>query len=221
MPNWCNNLLTMKSKNRKLLNEVQSSVSKGIRADQEKGLLNHFRPMPDDLTDTVKGFDNSIPEWQKKSSKLLEEKHGADNWYDWQCKNWGTKWDVYCDDIKEWDVKKEWKGPYHIALEFDTAWGPPTEAIKRLKMSYAAQISFLRILYVAEGDYCGIYNGLTGEHIEDAEFIDDPEMPKLTAKYQENEDPVWDYGWIQEEVEDRVNEVAEYHNERLKEVGNG
>ena len=87
-------------------------------------------------------------------------------------------------------------------------------------MSYAAQISFLRILYVAEGDFCGIYDGQTGEQVEDIEFIDDPEMPKLTAKYKENKDPVWEYGWIQEEVEDRVNEVAEYHNARLKEVDN-
>jgi hypothetical protein len=88
-------------------------------------------------------------------------------------------------------------------------------------MSYSTQISFLRILYVAEGDFCGIYNGLTGEQIEDIEFIDNPDIPKLVAKYTENEDPIWDYGWIQEEVEDRANEVAEYHNERLREVANG
>ena len=80
MPNWCNNLLTMKSKNRKLLEEVQSSVSEGIRADRTKGLLNHFRPMPDDLTNTVKGCENSIPKWQKDSSRLLMKLHRVDNW---------------------------------------------------------------------------------------------------------------------------------------------
>ena len=89
-------------------------------------------------------------------------------------------------------------------------------------MSYGAQISFARILYVAEGDFCGIYNARTGEQIEDTEFVDYPDLPRLTEIYQcTDEDPVWEYGWIQEEVEDRVNEVAEYHNERLKEVGNG
>jgi len=226
MPNICENRLEITTSNPNLVRWIQNFCEKGeieyneyVSRKPPTGLFQYMAPMPSELEGTTKG--SHPPKWQTKNSGILIDRYGADNWYDWQCKNWGTKWDVYCDDIKYWDVKKEWKGPYHIVLEFDTAWGPPTEAIKRLKMSYAAQISFLRILYIAEGDYCGIYNGQTGEHIEDTEFVDYPDLPKLAAKYEENEDPVWDYGWIQEEVEDRVNEVAEYHNERLKEVGNG
>ena len=225
MPNICENKLEITTSNPDLVRWIQNFCKKGeVEYDDfspapPTGLFQYIAPMPSELEGTVKG--NKPPQWQVDNSGILIDRYGADNWYDWQCKNWGTKWDVYCNNIKYWDVKKEWKGPYHITLEFDTAWGPPTEAIKRLKMSYAAQISFLRILYVAEGDFCGIYNGQTGEQVEDIEFIDDPEMPKLTAKYKENKEPVWDYGWIQEEVEDRVNGVAEYHNERLKEVGNG
>ena len=226
MPNICENKLEIITTNKNLVRWIQNFCEKGeieyneyVSQKPPTGLFQYMAPMPSELEGTTKG--SHPPKWQTNSSEALIDAYGADNWYDWQCKNWGTKWDVYCNNIKYWDVKKEWKGPYHITLHFDTAWGPPTEAIKRLKMSYAAQISFLRILYVAEGDFCGIYNGLTGEQIEDTEFIDYPDLPRLAAKYEEDEDPIWEYGWIQEEVEDRVNEVAEYHNERLKEVGNG
>jgi hypothetical protein len=225
MPNICENKLEIITSNKNLVRWIQNFCEKGeVEYDDfspcpPTGLFQFIAPMPSELEGTTKG--NKPPQWQVNSSAALIDKYGADNWYDWQCANWGTKWDVYCNNIKSWGIDHLNNSKYFIYLVFDTAWGPPTEAIKRLKMSYAAQISFLRILYVAEGDFCGIYNGLTGEQIEDIEFIDNPDIPKLVAKYTENEDPVWDYGWIQEEVEDRVNEVSEYHNERLREVANG
>ena len=222
MPNICENRLEITTTNVDLVRWIENFCKKGeVEYDDfspcpPTGLFQHIAPMPSELEGTTKG--NKPPEWQVDNSRILIDRYGADNWYDWQCNNWGTKWDVYCNNIKYWNVKKEWKGPYHITLEFDTAWGPPTEAIKRLKMSYAAQISVARIQYVAEGDFCGIYDASTGEQIEDTEFIDNPDLPKLAAAFKKYG---WDYGWIQEEVEDRVNEVAEYHNERLREVANG
>ena len=228
MPNICENKLEITTTNKNLVRWIQNFCEKGeieyneyVSQRPPTGLFQYIAPMPSELEGTTKG--SHPPKWQTKNSAILIDRYGADNWYDWQCKNWGTKWDVYCDNIKSWGIDRlnTQDRDYCVFLEFDTAWGPPTEAIKRLKMSYGAQISFLRILYVAEGDYCGIYNARTGEHIEDSEFVDYPDLPKLAAKYEEKETDEWEYGWIQEEVEDRVNEVAEYHNERLKEVGNG
>jgi hypothetical protein len=224
MPNICENRLEITTSNPNLVRWIQNFCEKGeieyneyVSQKPPTGLFQYIAPMPSELEGTTKG--SHPPRWQTNSSEALIDAYGADNWYDWQCKNWGTKWDVYCDDIKTWGIDHLDNGDYFVFLEFDTAWGPPTEAIKRLKMSYGAQISFARILYVAEGDFCGIYNARTGEQIEDTEFVDYPDLPRLAAKYEENEIDEWDYGWIQEEVEDRVNEVAEYHNQRLKEVG--
>jgi len=227
MPNICENRLEITTTNKNLVRWIQNFCEKGgVEYDDfspypPTGLFQYIAPMPSELEGTTKG--NKPPQWQVDSSEALIDAYGADNWYDWQCKNWGTKWDVYCNNIKSWSIDRlnNQDRDYSVFLLFDTAWGPPTEAIKRLKMSYGAQISFLRILYVAEGDFCGIYNARTGEQIEDTEFVDYPDLPRLAAKYEENEIDEWEYGWIQKEVEDRVNEVAEYHNERLKEVGNG
>ena len=168
MPNWCSNLLTMKSKNRKLLEEVQNSVSECIKADRTKGLLNHFRPMPDDLTDTVKGCDNSIPEWQKDSSRLLMKLHGVDNWYDWAVKNCGTKCDVlscsHCDLIGIDD------GVWMLSIEFETAWAPPIDAIEYFvkyardrvdSMSEEEVLLAVTLQYIESGmAYCGVHDFL-------------------------------------------------------------
>lgn len=43
--------------------------------------------------------------------------HGAKNWYDWSCSNWGTKWDA-CH------VSTEEGGSDELVYLFDTAWSP-------------------------------------------------------------------------------------------------
>ena len=52
--------------------------------------------------------------------KTLLEGQG---WYDWRINNWGTKWDV--EAIAE-DLGNT------IVFNFETAWGPPQEAIGKL-----------------------------------------------------------------------------------------
>ena len=202
MPNWCNNLLTMKSKNRKLLEEVQSSVSEGIRADRTKGLLNHFRPMPDDLTNTVKGCENSIPKWQKDSSRLLMKLHGVDNWYDWAVKHWGTKWDVlscsHCDLIGIDD------GVWMLSIEFETAWSPPIDAIEYFvkyakdrvdSMSEEEVLSAVTLQYIETGmAYCGVYDFLDRSRSFELDNYLKDDFPDDVGKW-------WDYIWLEEEVE--------------------
>ena len=47
-----------------------------------------------------------------------------ENWYDWNVSNWGTKWDV---DAEIDTLDPDWT---FIAVSFDSAWGPPVEALK-------------------------------------------------------------------------------------------
>lgn len=56
----------------------------------------------------------SIEEYGDHLRKVAE-KYGYDNWYDWSCANWGTKWNA-CE--ANYDEKNE-------EINFDTAWSIP------------------------------------------------------------------------------------------------
>lgn len=43
-----------------------------------------------------------------------------DNWYEWNCNNWGTKWDISVIDWDRYDDETVW-------ISFETAWAPPLE----------------------------------------------------------------------------------------------
>jgi len=42
-----------------------------------------------------------------------------DNWYDWSCDKWGTKWDT-----KDVTLDDYWEDG-ELQYNFDTPWGPP------------------------------------------------------------------------------------------------
>lgn len=70
--------------------------------------------------DALKGY-KSISDYGKSLS-TLKERYGADNWYDWRCNNWGTKWNS-CNG--EYDKETQ-------QLRFDTAWAVPEPILAKL-----------------------------------------------------------------------------------------
>lgn len=99
------------------------------------GICGYYRPMPDDIRNTTSPtrivsqteYDKQMEEnkkidrtqaWfheplpiTKKMQTALLEKYGVDNWYDWACRNWGTKWGCYDQELDG------------ETLHFSTAWG--------------------------------------------------------------------------------------------------
>lgn len=67
----------------------------------------------------------------------LKAKFGADNWYDWCNKNWGTKWDACHAAIERvpyviaWQASKD-----RVEISFDTAWAAPEQVIHALVRKY-------------------------------------------------------------------------------------
>lgn len=104
--------------------------------------------------------ENNTPD---KCEKLRLE-FGADNWYDWNIQNYGTKWDVEvngdsyikCDDFFE--------------SSFDTAWSPPVIFICRLQEKFP-NID-IRLTYQVEGgNGCGIL--CTSRHGDVVEIVEE------------------------------------------------
>lgn len=118
MPNWCNNGITIRHADPAMIDRV----IKG-----KDGLLMEFLPTPQALLDTTAGSfgDN---EKQRELEQLQEDnlrKYGFKDWYDWNCNNWGTKWDFNLENIDRPD-------PNTVTAAFDTAWAPPTRAYEQL-----------------------------------------------------------------------------------------
>ena len=70
-------------------------------AENEGNFFQYFRPRPEK-------YDN--------------------DWYDWNLKNWGTKWDACDTHISEIHKDK-------IVIMFESAWAPPTELYEYMHRS--------------------------------------------------------------------------------------
>ncbi len=118
--------------------------------DNENFNFNSIIPMPVELEDTTSPPKEPNPE--------LVAKHGADNWYDWKIKNWGTKWNAYeCSLITD----KE-----SIEASFQTAWNTPMPIFEKLGKLYPELTFMLQI--VDEGGYFGgTVDIVKGDVIED------------------------------------------------------
>ena len=102
--------------------------------------FNKLRPRPEELSGIVSGghrlpdgryvrnwredADGNIVEVTDAEIADLTKRFGASNWYDWNCANWGTKWDVTCSDsVRSDDGPVE--GETQANYRFETAWSPP------------------------------------------------------------------------------------------------
>jgi hypothetical protein len=61
----------------------------------------------------------------------------TNDWYSWNVRNWGTKWDVAVHDDDKWPESEllEYKseGDDHwVVYKFNTAWSPPAPAMEKL-----------------------------------------------------------------------------------------
>jgi hypothetical protein len=85
--------------------------------------------------DTVSGFFGKDAEKQAELEKKQAEnkaKYGYNNWYDWNCANWGTKWgdsDTFIIDEEPLATPNK---EASIEYGFQSAWSPPIEGIAHI-----------------------------------------------------------------------------------------
>jgi hypothetical protein len=121
MPNWCNNGLTLAHKD-------PAMIQRAAKALQEGTFLQEFIPCPQELIETVAGFmGRDTPEQTALEAKQKAniEKYGYSTWYEYNTNEWGTKWDVKCDDVAIEDDNT-------VSASFDSAWSPPIAAYEKL-----------------------------------------------------------------------------------------
>jgi len=103
---------------------VIDKIEKIVKEDdshENNGLLNFFKPMPKQLEGTTSPGSSA-----KKPQPMVE---GFDNWYDWRCENWSTKWEV-CEfyGVDRQYLTEQSEGESMISFAFSSAWSPPIGA---------------------------------------------------------------------------------------------
>jgi hypothetical protein len=159
MPNHCANGLTVKHKDKEMMDLFKTFINR------EKSTLdfNKIIPMPEELAITVSptivvktqdeadkinsdyvptlGEGTTTRAISKQEHARREKLFDAENWLDWSCNNWGTKWNSYNGEIIFEDDNK-------IVMQFYTAWCPPIPIFEKLeKMGFDVSGA-----YTIEGD---------------------------------------------------------------------
>lgn len=96
----------------------------------------------------------------------------GDNWYDWNVRNWGTKWDVAIsneDKYPDTNMEQADNGENKVVhYNFNTAWSPAVPAISKLSEQYPELLFTLS--YEEEQGWGGECEFLRGEIITQSEY---------------------------------------------------
>ena len=118
MPNFCVNTIILKG-HKEYLDQFRKTLDK--EAEEEPTVFSFHQTVP-------------IPESEKS------------NWYTWNPKNWGTKWDACSPEIIE-------NTDTSITIQCDTAWTPPIPWAKSVGKMYPKL--YITVAYCEYG--CGFY----------------------------------------------------------------
>lgn len=169
MPNWCKNNLKIKANGEKVLDLLEL-----LKDENGEFTMNKAVPMPKELEDTVSPT--------REHNQTLIDLYGAENWYDWRCKNWGVKWDASRSGF--WQDGKDW------VISFETPWGAPIEFMKKLSKMYPNMTFMLQFADESEGGYP------LGEMTFKNGIASDPEGPdEGTKRARTYAESIWDEEW--------------------------
>ena len=185
MPNWVFNGLTIEGKPEsvtKLVEQMNTPFTRvhdtwNIKTGQmEKKLTTYSNPVfafwniikPEDIDSYQKQ-----PEYKPNASIEDMMKHDGDDWYSWNNRNWGVKWDVAVSDEDE-SPETHMEGPTQngdnlvVYYNFNTAWGLAMPALINLSSQYPDLL--LTLSYEEETGWGGELEILRGELISDESY---------------------------------------------------
>lgn len=162
MPDWCRNSLTIEG-SKELIADVKRILNRPFVAstylwNATTGKMEFsetiysnpvfaFHNIYNHIEDGVSDEEYLKPADFARATADIESFRG-NNWYDWNMRNWGCKWDVgvadgeeeYADSINETELIDE--SETFLVYRFNTPiqdygpWGPPIEAINKLSTLY-------------------------------------------------------------------------------------
>ena len=188
MPNWVSNNVVVTAESKAeldaFLEKAKGEQSKVRSEGNEKFHFGGFIHPSDEELPYYKGeIEEEKPEgWDELSSaeQLAHKlKFEGRDWYDWNVRNWGTKWDA-CDVV----VDESQLNVGVLAYHFSTAWSPAEGAYQRMVEQHPTlAFSF----HCEEEQGWGVeYDSVSGELVETNSW----DIPDSHADYvgRDNED---------------------------------
>ena len=138
----------------------------------------------------------------EKSVKAKKET-GYEDWYEWCCHNWGTKWPPHVANVVDTEDTA-------VMMTFDTAWAPPSELIEKLSklwptLQFVLEYSEPGMGFLGATAYKGGFE-VAAQYVNSVSD-DDPYMKALndamSALYAEDDDPD---GNLESDLQDQINE---------------
>lgn len=116
----------------KLIKQPEKMINVGLSRNTVEAYSWYFFKNPDnlseeDLKETLSDeekrvdIENKYGKLQPELKKDIQKEEGyekLENWYNWNCENWGTKWGAYETEFKDNDI-----------LFFCTAWSKPSDEL--------------------------------------------------------------------------------------------
>ena len=164
MPNWVTNTLTITGEPG-LLVEVGARLRAPIPS--HKG---HAEDAPQfSFWNIIKPKDSILDEYFANADAT--QLSNPNNWYNWNNRNWGCKWDARVHFAEMVDG--------NLVYEFDTAWAPPIQVLETLSRDVPDVKLTLR--YVEEQGWGGVTVFKVGEVYEE-ESWDIPDTHEESVK---------------------------------------
>ena len=157
MPNWCENFMTISNpkvfkekciKDGKFLFSNIMPMPEHVKVCDRLGIENEsFEDalIKEGITkDSLKSekplsntfFTRSVIDYLYVRDWLHSEadRTGVEltNWYEWNCDNYGTKWDLCGDDVNMEELEEAIQNNTEYRFGFDTAWSPPEPVLEKM-----------------------------------------------------------------------------------------
>lgn len=200
MPNWCDNRLLITGDKETIMTFIEKVTNKDEQAEKRKqayDILGNLYPTPQELVDTMSGFTQDPEKKAALEAKQASNraKYGYQDWYEWNCANWGTKWGDSDTFIVDEDPFVTPDGEAHIQFGFQSAWSPPIQGIAHIATLFPT-LEFALAYYEEGMDFYGLTTFTSdGDYLDNCEEISSIEgMAELDAidEDDENYENIWE-----------------------------
>jgi uncharacterized UPF0160 family protein len=117
----------------------------------------------------LEAYDGPQPKTENFEQAMRFE---SDHWYDWNVRNWGTKWDVAVSSVEtnpDTYMEDTVNGENHVVYyNFETAWSRPMGALTKLSEQYPDLL--FTLVYEEETGWGGECEILRGKVISESEY---------------------------------------------------